>query len=752
MNHWHLLPEGMRARKQWVVANDKKEPLNPFTGQKAEVDNPDTWSTFEDATKAALWSGMDIGYVLSEDCPYTIIDLDNKEANPAPPEMLRIHADVVERADTYIERSISGTGTHIVVLGKPPRPIKTAHIEVYGERRMMVCTGDVVKDFNIANGDDLLALLDKHFGNASMHVDPAPELPDYLEGTAVEDDEAIIKKAWYAENGDKFQMLWAGDASWYGDDHSKADSALLNMLCFFTPHNEQVRRVFKRSKLYRKTQANRQTKYMNYSIAKWRAENAPVDLNALRFPAHLGVEPEIVEPEPQAYTPIVAGNHFPLPPGLIGDIAKFCYNASYRPVAEASVATAICYVAALIGRAYHIQGRGPNQYAVFLAESGVGKEGAKDAIMMLHRAVMARVPAAHMVISTGDFSSGIAMIKSLVDAPCTLALSGEIGQRLKLMLDPRAPAHMAELKLALTDAWSQSGPAGILRSRKYSDKAKNASDIQSPCLSYLGESTPAEFYNAISANAAIDGFVPRFLVFHYLGDRPPPNRKKLGEAPADLVQRICDLYVAAKSVLDHGQMMNVQFLPEVWTTVCAHEEMIDERVRNEPPGSPMRAILNRTHEKARRLMCLFAACSNPYHPMITAEIASAAIDLVERCDGPIVEKFKDGEVAPATSGEGEGDFADLMRRAAKAYAGLTVAQRVALRTPKGIAEKECLPTSFLRNWLKMRAAVKNHKMGISWAIKACVQAGIDEGIIYPIPKGDAAQLGATQVLYRVLPN
>ena len=695
MENWHLLPQGMRDRRQWIVANEKKEPLNPATGQKAEVDNPDTWASFEEATRAAIWAGYDIGYVLSPDCPYSIIDLDNKESNPAPPAMLKVHADIVDRADTYIERSVSGRGTHIVVMGKPARPIKTAHVEVYGERRMMVCTGDILKDYEVADGNELLAILDKHFGNASIHVDPDPELPDWIEGEPVEDDDEVIKKAWYAENGDKFQMLWNGDLSWYNDDHSRADSALLNMLCFFTPHNEQVRRIFKRSKLYRRGQRNRQDSYMNYSISKWRAENAPVDISTLKFPESLTAEPEIIAPEPVAYKPLPSGKYFPMPPGLIGEIAKYCYDASYRPIAEASVATAICYVAALIGRSYHIHGRGPNQYAVFLAESGVGKEGAKDAIRALNRAVMARVPAAHTVISSGDFSSGIALVKALADSPCTLALSGEIGQRLKLMLDPRAPSHLAELKLALTDAWSQSGPSGVLSSRKYSDKTKNASDVISPCLSYLGESVPSEFYNAITSNAASDGFVPRFLVFHYHGDRPNPNRHKAGEPSAELVQKVADLFVAAKSVLDHGQMLPVQFIPEAWTMVCTHEEMIDERVRNEPAGSPMRAILNRTHEKARRLMALYAACANPYHPVVTAELAAAAIEMVEHCDTPLVEAFKDGEVAPASSGEAEGGFAELVHRGCVAYAKMSVEQRVRGKTPAKLAEKEVIPHSFM---------------------------------------------------------
>ena len=258
MENWHLLPLGMRERKQWVVANEKKEPLNPVTGGKAEVDDPTTWVSFEDATRAAIWGALDIGYVLSADDPFSIVDLDNKIDRPAPMEMLRIHTDILDRSDTYIERSISGRGTHLVVLGKPPRPIKTAHVEVYGDKRFMVCTGDVIKDMEVADGTELLALLDKHFGNASMHIDPTPALLDTQPGVDIEDDDKVIERCWYAENSDKFQACWNGEIELYGDDHSRADAALINMLCFFTPHNEQVRRLFKRSKLYRKAQRNRQ--------------------------------------------------------------------------------------------------------------------------------------------------------------------------------------------------------------------------------------------------------------------------------------------------------------------------------------------------------------------------------------------------------------------------------------------------------------------------------------------------------------
>lgn len=755
---WHNLPQAMRDRDQWICTDETKHPRNPKTGQLASVSEPSTWTSFQDAVRAAIWNAWDIAYVITADDPFTIIDLDNKPDNPAPDDMVLVHRDIILRSNSYVERSISGTGYHVIVKGKPPRSIKTPHIEQYGHRRYMICTGDIVTDspVEVAENQELLDLIDHYFGKMSDNLGLV-ELTDWKEEEPVEDDQVIYDRAANAENGDKFLRLWQGDMSDYGNDHSSADSALLNLLCFYTPHNEQVRRLFRQSALYRPHQRNKQVQYMNYSIGKWRAENAPLDLSHLVFPtadelAKRQAEEEVVHvasetPDPLAVEVEIPGSDIEVPPGVIGELARFCYQASYRPVKEASVATAIGYVAGLIGRSYHVNGVGLNQYLVFLAESGVGKEGAKKAIRMFHNKLAERVPPAYGHLASGDFSAGVSLVKELADTPCCLSLIGEVGQNFQVMLDPKAPSHLKELKKAMLEAWSESGPSGFLNSRRYSDKSKNASDVRSPCWSCLGESVPQEFYRALNASVASDGFIPRFLVFEYPGDRQRPNRQRLTQVPEELLQKISDMYVAAKSIIDHGSPHSIQADQAAGMILASYEEYIDECIRAEPKDSPTRAILNRCYEKSMRLAGLFAVANNPYQPIITKELASAAIRIVERADKHMLQKFKTGEIS--TGGSSEDQFVELVTMAVRKYIVADRDTRVQYKCPAVIAHIDVIPLSYLKDQLRRRQIFKEHPKGILTAINLAIKEAQDLGILVKVGAMDRRSWGINQDCFRL---
>lgn len=754
---WHKLPEGMRSRRQWICTDENKEPLDVHTGMPASCSDPATWSTFEEATKAAIWNGLDIAYVLDAEDPFSIIDLDNKEYAPAPEEILDVHRDIIQRADTYIERSISGTGYHVIVLGKPIKPVKTPHIEQYGTLRYMICTGDSIKDFEPADGRELLDLIDKHFGSLSVAL-AMDELPDYIEGVDVEPDDVVIARAMNADNGDKFERLYQGDQSDYDFDHSRADMALLNLLCFYTPHNEQVRRIFRASALYRPDQKNKQVKYMNYSIGKWRGENMPLDMSNLKFPT--------LNSEIPTYDPLTTlsggsaesaldvkvedgSDDIELPPGLIGDVARFAYKASYHQVKEGAVVAAIGMVAGMIARSYHVNGLGLNQYLIFLAGSGVGKEGAKKAIRKLQKAMASKIPSLveHPVVGSGDFSSGISLVKELADTPCFVAMMGEVGQTFQLLLDPRAPSHVKELKRALTEAWSESGAGGHLSSRRYSDKAKNSKDVDAPALSLMGESVPEEFYKALTSAIAADGFLPRFLIWEYPGDRGYPNRDRLTQCPEDLVQRLCDLYVNACSITAAGAPVNIKASPGAGLILTSYEDFIDECIRAEPKASPTRAVLNRCYEKALRLAGLFAAADNPFNPLITAELAKIAIRLVERSDKRMLAKFKDGEIS--SGGNSEDQFVDLVQRAIRAYIEMTPTKRIIYKCPAKIADIDVVPSSYLRDWLKRRNAIKEHKLGPMKATEMAIRGALEDGVIVKVGLVDKRNWGVNQDMFRV---
>jgi putative DNA primase/helicase len=77
-------PNELKALIQWCAAGKGepgsptyKAPINPHTGGLAKVDEPATWGTFEQAQ--AMGYGL-VGFVFSENDPYSVIDLDTYKA------------------------------------------------------------------------------------------------------------------------------------------------------------------------------------------------------------------------------------------------------------------------------------------------------------------------------------------------------------------------------------------------------------------------------------------------------------------------------------------------------------------------------------------------------------------------------------------------------------------------------------------------------------------------------------------------
>lgn len=150
------IPAELRDRKQWVcwkLETDKhggkrKVPKRPTRGN-AKVDDPSTWSTFDEARVAAgRFSGM--GFVFSPDEPYIGIDLD--DCRDAATGVIKPWAmEFVELLDTYVEVSPSGTGLHLIAKGESPCKgtgervaYETGKVETYTHGRYFCTTGNVL--------------------------------------------------------------------------------------------------------------------------------------------------------------------------------------------------------------------------------------------------------------------------------------------------------------------------------------------------------------------------------------------------------------------------------------------------------------------------------------------------------------------------------------------------------------------------------------------------------------------------------
>lgn len=169
---WGAIPRALRTRSQWVVT-DNKEPLHP----SSDWNEPEHQLSFERAREFSDRHRGGLGYVLSANDPYIVIDLDDVwPTNQA--EVSDEAREIVQRLDTYTETSRSGTGLHLICNGTqlPDRSIKgelddRGSIEMYDGGQYVVLTGqqfgsyDTIRDGHRAGDDaeDILSELQREY-------------------------------------------------------------------------------------------------------------------------------------------------------------------------------------------------------------------------------------------------------------------------------------------------------------------------------------------------------------------------------------------------------------------------------------------------------------------------------------------------------------------------------------------------------------------------------------------------------------
>lgn len=253
------IPAELKQRNQWVlwklenVKGRWTKPPYRVNGQPADKTNPLHWTSFQEALAAyssAQGAYNGLGYILSSDDPYTVIDLDSCIIDG---ELTEEAHSIVGSLNSYTERSQSGKGLHIFVKArKPGARCKNPKqgFEMYDGAAYIAITGDHLPgtpETIEERQEEVNELYERYLGRSSKKEKalelPAPKSPPM-------DDETIIIIACGAENGEKFKTLYSGDWSDYGSQ-SEADQALCNMLSFYTQDPEQIDRLFRLSGLYR---------------------------------------------------------------------------------------------------------------------------------------------------------------------------------------------------------------------------------------------------------------------------------------------------------------------------------------------------------------------------------------------------------------------------------------------------------------------------------------------------------------------
>lgn len=667
------IPIEMHQYRQWIVwrfedleaKKPTKVPYSPKTHKRVSVQDSNNWGTFDECVAILnepnnQYSGL--GFVLTKNDPYTFIDLDDASGDQTA--MDRQQA-IYNHFQSYAETSPSGTGCHVIVRGWIPSGRRRSKIEIYSDARFMTMTGNVNRNLPIVDFNDHINALYNDMGEgstdaAAMHGDSAQ----------IMEDDDVMSMASNAVNGEKFNDLYSGDWQKHYESQSEADMALVNIIAFYTQNRDQIVRMFRDSNLGQREKAKRKD-YVQYMLAKcFDKMLPPLDLDGLRnrVEAFLAqsvmmvapstqyhVEDDTVPEEQLATAEEVSnliGNRsvYSVPPGLMGDIAQYIYNAAPRPVPEIALAGALGLMAGITGRAYNTYtGSGLNTYTLVLAETGRGKEAIASGVEELLNAVSKTLPQANEIMGPGDIASAPALLKYMSKGKSSfVSVVGEFGIYLKNMASENANPHMQMLKRTMLDLYNKSGENKQVRPSIYADSDKNTAAINSPNFCVIGESTPHTFYGALNDDMIREGLLSRFTIIEYEGPRVALNPSaRAVRPPMWLIDRLSQLCAYAQALNVQNKSIRVQLDSDAQSILDSFELYCTAQINDakDDVTKTLAELWNRAHLKALRISAQVAVGNNMLDPVVNAEMANWAINIVVEDARNIVNRFKSGDIA-----------------------------------------------------------------------------------------------------------
>lgn len=738
------IPKELQLLKHWFFTlPDSKAPHSLIDGRAvaASINNSASYMAFEDAVAAARQLGGHPYFVLTERDPYTVIDMDVKTAQTHPnepevwttPETQAWQYEAAKSARSYTERSRSGLGLHVWVranIGTGYRE-RAGRLEIYSQKRGIICTGNRLKDLPATIDDRQDAILNfieagrKERGGLTL-----VQLPD-SEPEPCTDAEVLERiGAWV--NAAKFNKLWAGNWKSVEDvtyaSQSEADEALMSFLWKVTKNIEQVFRLFRKSPMAQTNtkDGTRRKKvldgdyYLRRTLQDLASREAEERADVERLMQQGWIPAGVTTPDDDEFEKVARGE-FRIPPGTAGHLARMFYKDSYFPVPEVSVAAALGLLAGLCGR-NNLTPTGTDTalYLILVARSGIGKNEIHDAIPKALKG--SGVKMAMSAIEETAFASGQALHLTLSTTQGFLNLQGEIGHLFRRMANPK-DEHARTFRDVLTNCYAKR----TLPGKRYAESGKDYLPVDRPGLSLLGETTPGAFRECLTDSMMEDGFMSRFTVIEYKGDVPDKNRHRVYECPPEIweyFRALVHFEINMRSP-QGGTALSVQPVQVTFSEEARKlSDTFEEKTilsRRGVESEYVRQVWNRAHLKALKIASLLAAADRYWQPVISGEHMEWAIWLVERDIALFLSHLKKGEVGTDDQAR-EQKLLSVMRDYVKVC-------------PKSISPEmhklHIIPRRFLQQKIANVAAFKNHPRGASSVFTEAIKSLRASGYLVP---------------------
>jgi hypothetical protein len=244
----------------------------------------------------------------------------------------------------------------------------------------------------------------------------------------------------------------------------------------------------------------------------------------------------------------------------------------------------------------------------------------------------------------------------------------------------------------------------------------------------IGETTPGNFYKAISSDMLANGFMSRFTVVEYEGERPPRNGAIVQQPWSGLVAWLAAIATHARTLEQSGKTQMVDFRADAQNWFNSFEEQCDSEIALAGTDESRRQMWNRANLKALRIAALLAVADNHIHPVVSLDHAQWATDLILRDIGVFRERMQGGDVG--------GDDKAREEKMKKVIYEYMTAQKIkaSYGVPPAMHQAGVVPYDYLLKRLRTLPQFDSHKLGATNAVKLAIQSLADGGYISEVWK------------------
>jgi hypothetical protein len=622
----HNAPRELLVKPIWVAwdcspradGRAKKTPLNPRTGGNAMANNPETWGTFEQAAECALRldNAGGVGFMLTNG-PWIGIDFDHV-IDTETGELCEGAADLVrELTPSYIERSPSGDGLHVLLRGDVPddwaSKAKDAfgpgkELEIYADGRYFTATGDrwsEASEIADATDNDVEVLATFMEKKAQTKAAPGPR----FERSSVANDD---------RDRARFGLLELGLL----DDQVDDRDAWLNVLVGLKALDAQALAIAwsRRSDKFVEGDIEKMWPGINGTSpgklfgkfkdanpgwsAAYKALHQQAQDNAQDFDESAdddGTVFEFIRPRRAAQTPWPEPLNDSVRIGLLADVLDAVEQETEADPA-AIVFDFIARVGCLVGRGPHFSishdRHGTNAFVLIVGSTGSGRKGTSAA----YPRELARIADPALQTQSG-MSSGEGLIETIKDERI-VGINKDGSDKIEPgVTDKRVIVTEAEFARTLKASSRRDNTLSTLirlawDSRTLSTMTKQPYKATDPHVSIIGHITPEELRSLLSSNDISGGTANRFLFVASKKSRTLPYG---GHVSDDVLDRLGTIL---RDLVDFGRRNGKMLFTEQALTEWA--EHYATLARDEAIGGVAGQVLARGVPQVRRLAMIFA--------------------------------------------------------------------------------------------------------------------------------------------------